>query len=156
MEIAVAASTIGKRRFFIDITHWDRVDRFHKPFLVNPGHPAGLSVAVFDLSRYINEVAQIYKEASEALASARREFVKSASRAWPLRFLLPARIEPPALGPEWEIKTHVENVIGKKFGGWGEVLVGRVAVEVRDRAVYIGGVPSIGHTYLRMLGALSI
>jgi len=156
VEIVVAASTIGKRRFFVDITHWDSVDRFHKPFLVNSGHPAGLSATAFDLSKYINEVAQIYKEASEALTAARREFVKSASRAWPLRFLLPTRIEPPSLGPEWEIKTHVENVIGKKFDGWGEVLVGRAAVEVRDRAVYIGGVPSIGHTYLRMLGALSI
>ena len=52
----------------------------------------------------------------------------------------------------WEIKNHIKDVVGNRFGPWGEVYAGWVNVETRDKAVYVGGRPSLGHTYLRLIG----
>ncbi|MEZ0319163.1 MAG: hypothetical protein ABWK05_04105 [Pyrobaculum sp.] len=161
MEILVAATSIGKRRFFIDVTHWPSVERYHKPFLVNAGWPRGLATSVLNIGQYIEEVAQIYAEASEAAATASKDFIKAAAKTWPWRFLIPTKIEVDAEAWKeartcWEIKTHIESVVGRRFDQWGEVYAGRAPVELRGEAVYIGGVPSVGHTYLRLIGVLNV
>lgn len=161
MEILVAATSIGKKRFFIDLTHWPSVERYHKPFLINAGWPRGLAASVVDISQYMEEVAQIYAEASQAAATANKDFIKAVAKTWPWRFFIPTRIEinTEALREKrayWEIKTHVESVVGKRLDRWGEVYSGRAPVELRGEAVYVGGVPSVGHTYLRMIGVLNI
>jgi hypothetical protein len=161
MEIYVAATAIGRRRFFIDVSNWERVERRHRPFLVNSGWPEGLAEGVIDISRYMEELAAVYREAVEVAAKSHRDFVKTAARMWPLRFILPMRaeVDQSALRETrdyWEIKTHVENVVGKRLGQWDKVYVGRVNIEARGKAVYVGGKPSLGHTYLYLLGALQI
>ena len=80
MVIYVAATAIGRRRFFIDLTNWDRLERYHKPFLVNTGWPEGLAGGVVDIGRYMEELSQIYKEAAEATNRSQREFVKAAAK----------------------------------------------------------------------------
>ncbi len=159
MAIYVAATSVGRRRFFIDLTNWDRVERYHKPFLVNSGWPEGLAGAVVDIGRYMEELSQIYKEAVEAAGRSQREFVKAATRIWTLRFILPTRVEVDQTALRetrtyWEIRNHIEDVVGRRLGPWGEVYAGWVDVETRDKAVYIGGRPSLGHTYLRLIGVL--
>ena len=161
MEIQVAASAVGKKKFYIDLTNWGRVERYHRPFLVNAGWPGGLATGVLDLRTYMEEVAEIYREAVDAVGRANRNFIKTAGRLWLLRFVLPTRVEVAASAVRearayWEIKTHVENVLGKRFDTWGEVYTGRAGVEVRNGAVYVGGAPSLGHTYLWLIGALSL
>ncbi|ABP49710.1 MULTISPECIES: hypothetical protein [Pyrobaculum] len=161
MEIQVAASSIGKKRFYIDLTNWDRVERRYRPFLVNSGWPGGLASSVVDITSYMEEVARLYREAVEAIGSAERSFVKAVAKMWPWRFIVPSRfeIDASALGEVrgyWEIKTHVESVLGKKFGRWGEVYTAKVKMEARGGAVYVGDAPSLGHTYLLLLGVLSL
>lgn len=160
MEVYIAASTVGKRRFFIDLSNWDRVGRLHKPFLINSGWPQGLTPSAVDIGKYIGEVEEIYREASGAVRAAEKDFVKAVSKLWPLRFILPMRLENVDFFRDarvyWEVKTHLENVLGKRFDMWSEVYAGWAAVEVKNGAVYIGGVPSIGHTYLKMINALSL
>jgi len=161
VEIEVAASAVGKKKFYIDVTNWEKVERHYRPFLVNAGWPQGLTNSVRDIKSYMEEIAQIYKEAVEAAGRASRDFVKNVARVWPLRFILPTRLE---IGAEalreargyWEIKTHIENVLGKKFHAWGEVYTGRVAVEIKNGVVYIGGTPSLGHTYLQLIGVFTL
>jgi len=159
--IYVAATASGGRRFFIDITNWEKVERYHKPFLVNSGWPEGLTKGVLDLGKYMDELWEIYREASEAVGKSQREFIKAAARIWSLRFILPTRVEVDQAAVReartyWEIKSHIEDVVGKRPSPWGEVYVGWVDAEVRGDAVYIGGKPSLGHTYLRLLGVLSL
>jgi hypothetical protein len=161
VAIYVAATAIGRRKFFIDLTNWDRLGRYHKPFLVNPGWPEGLAGGVVDIGRYMEELSQIYKEAAEATNRSQREFVKAAAKIWTLRFILPTRVEVDQAALRetrtyWEIKNHIEDVVGKRFGPWGEVYAGWVNVETRDKAVYVGGRPSLGHTYLRLIGVLEL
>jgi hypothetical protein len=161
VAIYVAATAIGRRKFFIDLSNWERLERYHKPFLVNTGWPEGLAGGVVDIGRYMEELSQIYKEVAEATDRSQKEFIKAAAKIWTLRFILPTRVEVDQAALRetrtyWEIKNHIEDVVGKKFGPWGEVYVGWVDAEVRGDAVYIGGKPSLGHTYLRLLGVLSL
>ncbi|MFN3804208.1 MAG: hypothetical protein ACK4SY_04050 [Pyrobaculum sp.] len=152
MEIVAAATAIGRRRFFIDLTHWPLVERRHKPFLVNSGWPPGLSRGAVDISSHMKEVEEIYREVLTSMGEAYREVASSMWKTWALRLFLPARVEPVQLR-DWEVKTHVENVIGRKFAGWGDVYVGKTELEFKGRAAYVGGRPSVGHTYLYLLGA---
>ncbi|MFN7105546.1 MAG: hypothetical protein ACK4M3_03040, partial [Pyrobaculum sp.] len=122
MEIAVAATAIGRRKFFIDLTHWPLVERRHKPFLVNSGWPPGLSRGVVDISSHMREVEEAYRDALASIGETYRELASSIWKTWTLRLFLPARVEPLMLR-DWEVRTHVENVIGKKFAGWGDVYV---------------------------------
>lgn len=161
MEIQIAASTVGKKKFYIDLTNWERVEKYRRPFLANAGWPSGLAAGVVSLRTYIEEIAEVYREAVDAVDRANRNFIKVAGGLWLLRFALPTRVEAATSAVRearacWEIKTHVENVLGKRFDTWGEVYTGRFSVEVRNGAVYIGGVPSLGHTYLWLVGVLSL
>lgn len=161
MEIQVAASSVGKKRFFIDLTHWERVERRHRPFLINSGWPEGLTEGVLDIKRYVEDVAELYREAVRQSGEASKEAGRLLAKMLPLRLILPLKFEVDKstlteLRTSWEIKTHIEEVLGRKFHGWGRVYTGRAVLEVRDRAVYVGGVPSLGHTYLRLLGVLNL
>ncbi|ACB39045.1 hypothetical protein [Pyrobaculum neutrophilum] len=153
MEIYAVAATAGRRRLFIDLTHWGLVEKRLRPFLVNSGWPQGLASPPVDIGVYIREVEEVYREALEEAAAAHAEFIKSA-RLWPLRFLMPVQIK--ASAAPWEVKTHVESVLGRNLAQVKAVGSGRAPLEVKNGAVYVGGVPSLGHTYLKLAGALPI
>ncbi|MEM4081823.1 MAG: hypothetical protein QXK71_06370 [Pyrobaculum sp.] len=159
MDVLVAASTAGKKKFFIDITHWERVERRYRPFLINSGWPPGLSESLLDIKNYVDEVVEIYDEAVRETNAVRKEAEKTIAKILPLRLILPIKFSVDYTSLEavksfWEVKTHLENVVGGRIVNWGRVYAGRVTVEVKNNAVYIGGVPSIGHTYLKLIGVL--
>lgn len=161
MEALVAASTLGKKKFFIDISNWDAVEKQYRPFLINSGWPPGLTPGALDIARYIEEVREIYRDVVEDIGRANREAVRGISRAWFFRFFIPTRLEVNSeavaeMRRLWEIKTHVEEVLGRRLEGWGQVYLGKVPVEVRGKAVHLGGLPSIGHTYLKLIGVLEL
>lgn len=155
----MAAALVGRRRYFIDLTNWGRVDGWYRPFLLNKGMPPGLSRGVVDVRPYVEEALSVYREAVEELGEMDRGLARTLARLWAFRFFLPWRLAVDREAAErrarlWEVRSHVEDVVGRRFEEPSEVYVGRVRLEVRGSAVHVGGVPSLGHTYLSLIGVL--
>lgn len=155
------AAAVGRRRYFVDLTHWGRVEAWYRPFLLNRGVPQGLSRGILDLRPYVEEALAVYREAVEELGEMDRGFARALARLWALRFLMPGRFVVDREAAErrarlWEVRSHMEEVVGRRFEEPGEVYVGRVRLELRGSAVHVGGVPSLGHTYLNLIGVLRL
>lgn len=153
MEVEVAAAAVGGRRFYIDLTNWSAVEKSYRPFLANSGWPPGLTTSTLDISSYVRELEEAYREAAAALREKYNKTAKSLWRMW-FRLIAPVPVEVETPTWSWEVKTHLDEVLGGKFAPLSEVKRGVVGVEVKNSVVHVGGSPSVGHTYLYLAGAL--
>lgn len=157
VEVHLVQLVKKRKSVILDVSNWESVPLEMRHLLVLEGRLDFLLRQYVDVEKYIKDLAEIYLKVVERLRKSEESYAPLRKCVGKMAALVLSATDADSadLSTLLGAKMWIENII-KLMAEGAETYSGKARIEVVDGRVYVGGLYSPGHTYLRSLGYLTL